>query len=178
MAAPSLSFDPFPEGASARAIALGATTEPTPIAPFELVLRFLSESANYIQRNAKDATSSYVAAWLSRNTDAWNKEQALAAKTKVKLITAAAFVLIAGFTARRLKEILKLKRSCLKGSDIQGWWLNVYIEKSERKWTWIPIPRIVARAVETLRSSARASHADAPVVSIVSRQHKVASGQV
>lgn len=152
MTAPSLSFGPFPEGASGRANALGATTEPTPIAPSELVLRFLSESANYIQRSAKDVTSSYRAAWLSRDTAAWNPEEARAAKTKVKLITAAAFVLIAGFTARRLKEILKLKRSCLKGSDAKGWWLNVYIEKSERKWTWIPIPRIVARAVETLRS--------------------------
>ncbi|OLP44546.1 site-specific integrase [Rhizobium oryziradicis] len=152
MAALSLSFNPFPESASGRANALGATTEPTPIAPVELVLRFLSESANYIQRNAAGATSRYRAAWLSRDTEAWNPEKARAAKSQIKLISAAAFVLIAGFTARRLKEILKLKRSCLKGSDAQGWWLNVYIEKSERKWTWIPIPRIVARAVETLRS--------------------------
>ncbi|MBB3352681.1 integrase [Rhizobium sp. BK049] len=152
MAAPSINFIPFPEGASQRARALGATTEPTPIAPPELVLKFLSESANYIQRNAREVASGYLGVWRSRDTEAWSRELASEMKTEVKWIVAAAFVLIAAFTARRLEEILKLRRNCLAGNDLDGWWLNVYIEKSERKWTWIPIPRIVARAVEALRA--------------------------
>ncbi|TAW57585.1 site-specific integrase [Rhizobium ruizarguesonis] len=162
MAAPSLAFLPFTEGAFQRARSLGATTEPTPIAPPELVFKFLSGCASYLQRNAREVVSRYREILAARGTPAWDKQAAGTCKSEALLIASSCFVLIAAFTARRLEEIKKLKRNCLAGNDQDGWWLNVYIQKSEKKWTWIPIPQIVARAVETLRAfdEDRASDSD------------------
>ncbi len=151
MESSSLSVDPFDDGASAMANSLGAGTEPTPIAPPELVLKFIERSADYLVRHARDVTARYLVIWCSLGTEAWSPHLAAEMKARVKLLAGAAFVLIAAFTARRLEEINMLRRDCLKGSDAEGWWLNVYIQKSERKWTWIPIPRVVARAVEFLK---------------------------
>ncbi|MGO8661533.1 hypothetical protein ACC805_12235 [Rhizobium ruizarguesonis] len=148
MAAPSLAFLPFAEGAYQRALSLGATTEPTPIAPAKLVFKFLSGCASYLQRNARKVVSRYRGLVAGRGTD--DNEAARTCKSEALLIASSCFVLIAAFTARRLGEIKKLKRNCLAGNDQDGWWLNVYIQKSEKKWTWIPIPQIVARAVEAL----------------------------
>ncbi|MBX5014950.1 hypothetical protein [Rhizobium lentis] len=139
------------EGAYALAKSLGAATDPTPIAPPELVLRFIGASADYIVRHSRQVTAKYLAVWSSRDTEGWNPKVASEAKSEVKWIAAAAFLLIAAFTARRLDEIYMLRRDCLKGTDEHGWWLTVYIEKL-REWTSIPVPRIVARVVETLKA--------------------------
>jgi len=64
----------------------------------------------------------------------------------------ACFILIATFTARRREEILDLKASDLEGSDEAGWKLRTYIEKTLQRHDWIPVPRIVARAVQVLKA--------------------------
>ncbi|MDX0563782.1 hypothetical protein GOD83_06825 [Sinorhizobium medicae] len=150
MKAPSIAFRPFEEGATRRAITLGVTTEPVPIAPPDLAIRFISRCANYIQKHATEVSDRFKARWATRVTEHWTKGKTHELRTQMHRIGAAAFVLIAAFTARRLREILKLKRDCLRCDDTGSWWLNVYIEKSERRWTWTPIPKIVAKAVECL----------------------------
>lgn len=151
MQSDSIALDPFDDGAYAMAARLGANTEPTPIAPPELVLKFIGKSANYLVRHTKKATARYLAVWSSVGTEKWSEWDAREAKSQVKWVADAAFVLIAAFTARRLEEIYKLRRNCLAGNDEDGWWLQVYIEKL-REWTWIPVPRIVARAVDALKA--------------------------
>lgn len=70
----------------------------------------------------------------------------------IKHLAVACFILIATFSARRLEEILELTDDCLVGDDSGGWWLNVYIEKTLQRKEWIPVPRLVARAIEILRT--------------------------
>jgi len=123
MEAKSIGFEPFDDGAYAMAVSLGANTVPTPIAPPELVLKFIRESANYLVRNVRKATAQYVAVWAGVGTDTWSEVAAREAKSQIKWVADAAFVLIAAFTARRLEEIYKLRRNCLKGSDENGWWM-------------------------------------------------------
>ncbi|WP_430257276.1 hypothetical protein [Neorhizobium sp. IRS_2294] len=151
MQSDSIAFNPFDDGAYAMAVSLGANTVPTPIAPPELVLKFIRESANYIVRNARKVTAHFLEVRASAGTESWSELTAREAKSQVRWVADAAFVLIAAFSARRLEEIYKLRRDCLKGSDQHGWWMEVYIEKL-REWTWIPVPRIVARAVEAMKS--------------------------
>ena len=68
----------------------------------------------------------------------------------IMLMATACWILITAFTARRDREVDELEADCLAGSDADGWWLYIYIEKTLRRKDWIPIPPIVARAVTTL----------------------------
>src|SRR5690606_25885169 len=78
-------------------------------------------------------------------------------RRKIQLLACACFVLILAFSARRASEGLALHAGCLTGNDEHGWYLHVYISKNMRRMDWIPVPAIVARAVQVLiRLSERA----------------------
>lgn len=150
--APSIKFRPFPEGPAKRADNLGARTTKTPIAPPQLVMSLLEESVRYVANNIDAIQKQYIALLEARENGDLYRPDAEALRPRINQIAVACFILIAAFTARRTEEIKMLERDCLEGNDSDGWWMKCYIEKTERKRTWIPIPSIVARAVRVLCS--------------------------
>lgn len=137
--AETIIFKPFAQGASRVASVKGVKAKRTPIPPPALALHLMEHSAR----------------WIFERSDP--REVATAARAEVLRTATACWILLAAFTARRDGEICELKDGCLRGNSSEGWWLNVYVEKSLRREEWVPIPGIVARAVEILASiSARA----------------------
>jgi hypothetical protein len=149
--APSISFRPFKEGAAQRAAELGRTSDRTPIPPPDLVLKLLEESTRYIVAKSDAIIAEYQELMHIGNLSDWQRKKGEALRQRISDMATASYILIAAFTARRSDEIKKLGRECLKGNDRDGWWMQIYIEKTERQLSWMPIPRIVARAVTTLQ---------------------------
>lgn len=150
--APTLTFRPFPEGASKRASDLGRVTTRTPVPPPELAMRLLENTTRYFASQYEHILTTYHAIEKTRGTEEWSVVRSLEVGSQVRSLSVACFILIAAFTARRAEEIKVLERDCLNGNDKDGYWLRVYIEKNGRELTWIPIPALVARAVEGLRA--------------------------
>ena len=93
-------------------------------------------------------------------TTGWEELQSSgsADRNEVLRLATACWILIAAFSARRDEEIDDLREGCLQGNDESGWWLNTYIEKTLQRKEWIPVPALVAQAVQalsTLSKSAR-----------------------
>lgn len=155
--APTLKFRPFVEGPGKKAEELGITSQRTPVPPPNLALDFMEKAtrlivnegegvvAAYHDLNAKRAEPNY------RDVGGW-RDTANAVRSKAHLVMTAAYVLIATFTARRSGEIKETPRDCLKGDDEKGWWLKVYIEKTQREYTWIPVPALIVKAVNLVKS--------------------------
>jgi len=133
--ADTIGFRPFPQGAARVAAVKGIGVERTPIPPPRLALHLLEQSA----RQVFDHEPTVMAAGD-------------ADRTEVVRTATACWILIAAFSARRAGEIDDLREGCLRGDDASGWWLHVYIEKTLQRKEWIPVPGLVARAVETLSS--------------------------
>jgi len=150
--APSIKFRPFPNGPSKHAEKLGATTTKTKIAPQQLVMTLLEQSVRHIANHGDAVRKAYLANLDARANGELFRPNAEALRPRISVIAVACFILIAAFTARRTEEIKMLEHSCLEGTDDTGWWMKCYIEKTERKRSWIPIPNIVARAVKILSS--------------------------
>lgn len=149
-----ISFRPFPEGAARRAADLGRTSSRTPVPPPELALRLMENSTRYIVEHSDNIVVAHREIVAARKNGSWKRRSAEALRPQIRSLGVACYVLIAAFTARRSEEIKLLERDCIAGSDLDGWWMKVYIEKTERQRTWIPIPNIVARSVNVLRSLA------------------------
>jgi hypothetical protein len=143
MEAESISFKPFPLGAARVAAVKGVGVDRTPIPPPKLVIQLIEHAARWIFDRA-DALLVGV----------FDRENVLRMAT-------ACWIIIAAFTARRDEEIDGLQEGCLRGDADTGWWLHVYIEKTLQQKEWIPVPGLVARAVEVLL----AMSAEARVVS-------------
>lgn len=150
--APTVRFRPFSEGPAAKAAELGSTTDKTPIAHPDLVLTFLEEAMGYVASHSSTILGKYQAILDDRRTIGFDRQIAEEIRTQVYSLSTACYVLIAAFTARRADEIKKLHLDCVAGNDEDGWWMKIYIEKTERQRTWIPVPGIVARAVKVLSS--------------------------
>lgn len=150
--APTIRFKPFPEGPSAKAAELGNTTDRTPIAHPDLVLTFLEEAMRYVATHSFEILGKYQAIIDDLRTIRLDRRAAEENRQRIYQLSTACYVLIAAFTARRADEIKKLNWDCVAGNDEDGWWMKIYIEKTERQRTWIPIPAIVARAVKVLSS--------------------------
>lgn len=150
--ASTIAFRPFPEGAANRAFKLGRGTTRTPVPPSELALRLLENTTRYFADHHEHILKAYQSGLKMRGTQKWSLTRSLEVGVQVRSLSVACFILIAAFTARRTDEIKLLERNCLHGNDEAGYWLRVYIEKTERELTWIPIPTLVAQAVTTLRS--------------------------
>lgn len=148
-----LFFKPFKEGASSRATQLGRETDRTPIPSPRLVLPFLEGATKYICNRGDEILRDAAGANLVGAVRPRGKSH----RRNIQLLACSCFVLIQAFSARRSNETLRLGAGCLAGNDEYGWYLNVYISKNLRRMDWIPIPAIVARAVEILiRLSERA----------------------
>ncbi|NTG00858.1 hypothetical protein G6L33_11485 [Agrobacterium rhizogenes] len=150
--APTIKFRPFPEGPAKRADNLGARTTRTPIAPPLLTMNLLEQSVRFVANNSDAVLAAYKANLDARVNGEVDRSDAEVLRPRVSQIAVACFILIAAFTARRTDEIKMLERSCLEGNDVDGWWMKCYIEKTQRTRSWIPIPSIVARAVQVLSS--------------------------
>lgn len=172
---------PFPQGLSTVAKAKGTGTVRTPTPSPRLALYFMEQAAIWVT----DHASSLIAAY-EREAKHYHQSKVqpgttvldftaddelpfevsihqrqrghdLALGTAIKYLIAACFIIIATFTARRHEEILDLRLGCLRGNDRDGYFLRIYIEKTLQRKEWIPVPNIVARAVEVLlRISERA----------------------
>jgi hypothetical protein len=76
------------------------------------------------------------------------------------MLFTACWVIVAAFSARRYEETVDLDEESLRGSDEDGWWLNCFISKTTRQREWIPVPLIVARAVQNLTALSALARAD------------------
>lgn len=129
--ADSVGFKPFPYGASKVANAKGGGTERTPTPPPALALELFSRAAKTVY------------SFNSANCESLDH----AAKRRIFI---ACWIIVAAFSARRREEIDDLRHGCIRGDSSSGYWLHIYIEKTLQRKEWIPVPEVVARAVETL----------------------------
>jgi hypothetical protein len=155
--APALKFRPFIEGPGKKAEELGITSQRTPVPPPQLALDLMEKSTRLIVNEGAAVVAAYHELNAKRAAPDWRevggwRDSANAVRSKVHLLMTAAFVLIATFTARRSGELKETPRDCLRGDNETGWWLKVYIEKTVRDYTWIPVPALVVKAVELVKS--------------------------
>ena len=136
--ADTIGFRPFSQGAARVAAVKGVGVERTPIPPPKLALHLFEQSARWVFEHEPTA----VAAMATGHAD----------RTEVVRMTTACWILIAAFSARRAGEIDDLREGCLRGDEASGWWLHVHIEKTLQRKEWIPVPGLVAHAVEVLSS--------------------------
>lgn len=129
MKADTLSFKPFAQGAARVAAVKGIATERTPTPPPHLALHLLEGAARHIVSDG------------ARNP---------ATIEECRRTATACWIVIATFTARRDEEIDELHEDCLLGNAEDGWWLNIYIEKTLQRVEPIPVPPLVERAVSAL----------------------------
>ncbi|MBY3177562.1 hypothetical protein HFO27_23460 [Rhizobium leguminosarum] len=150
--ATSIAFRPFPEGAARRAEDLGRLISRTPVPPPELAMRLLENTTRYMIDHNEHVLALYRDLMAERGSSSWSRGRAEEVAKRVRSLVVACYILIAAFTARRTEEIKLLERECLAGNNGDGWWMRIYIEKTERQLTWMPVPDLVARAVEILKS--------------------------
>lgn len=171
-----IAFRPFTEGAAKRASQLGADTERTPTPPPNLALHLMEHAAEWVVNYAPEllrgleavrATTGRSFTWRAPRLDAIGSELpqkgsegspwpvvvrsrtfdgSLSFYEALKYLATASWILIATFSARRYEELIDLEDGCLVGSDEDGWWLNIYIEKTLQRKEWIPVPNVVERA--------------------------------
>lgn len=127
----AIGFKPFPRGAARIAASKGVGAARTPIPPPKLCL-YLFE---------------YAARWLFDHA-----EPEISPQDRIDTLrmATACWIIIAAFTARRRSEIDDLRDGCLRGDEKSGWWLDVYIAKTLQRNEWIPVPKLVVRAVEQM----------------------------
>lgn len=162
----------FSDDASTLANRYGLKPKPTPVPPPHIALHLLSQAmlwvANYsgpllnLLARAQEASPDKLddiiedmprdgpagCPWPIGN--AVRSRGALSAHKAVLFLAIACFIIIAGFSARRLDEIWALRASDFEGSDNEGWWLYSYIQKTLLRRDWIAVPPVVARAMEVL----------------------------
>lgn len=131
--AEAILFRPFPYGAARTAAIKGVGTNRTPTPPPRLIIYLLEHSVRWLFDNAPGI------------------EKGTAGPQAVQNMAVACWITITAFTARRVEEIDDLRDDCVRGDDVSGWWLQVYIEKTLQRKEWIPVPVMVVRAVDMLR---------------------------
>ncbi|WP_449410167.1 hypothetical protein [Methylobacterium komagatae] len=137
--ADAIGFKPFPRGAARVAAVKGVGVERTPIPPPMLALHLIEHAARWIF----DRRQTELPSTTSRE--------------HVFLTATACWIIIAAFTARRDEEVDDLQQGSLRGDAASGWWLHVYIEKTLQRKEWIPVPELVAQAVEVLSNISAAA---------------------
>ena len=83
------------------------------------------------------------------------KGRPLFAAVVAELLPAACMIVIAAFSARRHQEIESLRAGCMSRDGADAW-LECWISKTLRSVDKIPVPDVVAKAVETLEWLSRA----------------------
>ncbi|MEH6691141.1 MAG: hypothetical protein V7774_08155 [Pseudorhizobium pelagicum] len=158
--ATTIAFRPFPEGAARRADDLGRLSTRTPVPPPELAMRLLENTTRYLVEHNEHVVTSYHDLMRSRGTSSWSRTRSEEVGRNVRSLVVACYVLIAAFTARRSDEMKLLERDCLAGNESDGWWIRVFILKTERQLTWMPIPGIAAQAVRIIGSLSSSPEVD------------------
>lgn len=130
--AESISFKPFPLGAAKVAAVKGSEAARTATPPPRLALYLLSRSA--------DVVLGTNIASIQFSID----------RSEITHAATACWILIAAFSARRHDEIDGLTSDCIAGNDTDGWSLRSFIGKTLQREEWIPVPSLVARAVDIL----------------------------
>lgn len=75
----------------------------------------------------------------------------------LRCLFASCFVVVAAFTARRRTEVTSCREKgpdheyCIT-SDEEGYWIELWIEKTVQQWDKTPCPEVVVKAVEVLRA--------------------------
>lgn len=175
-------FRPFPDGVMKVANQYGVDPQPTPVPPPKLVLHLLESSAKWVGTYSQPLVACLTELETSHSLPAAEVQAsiercqaALPAHVRnrlcdqsgskgflsgaVEMLATACWVLIAAFSARRYEETLDLDEAFLVGSDEEGWWLDCFISKTTRKRELIPVPLVVARAVQTLLAISRTARA-------------------
>lgn len=172
----NLEIQPFFKQTSQIALQLGAKPKRHRTIPPRLALEYLSRALIWVttyapiiiaELNSTSIDFRKLNQLLSEagfdveilnNQKLHNNNHSISLKKLVQYLSTACFILIAGFTARRLNEINDLEVDCVK-KDMDGHdWLVIYIEKTLKRYEQIPIPSIVQKAImvmENVSSSAR-----------------------
>ena len=129
----NFSFDPAIVTVTSKKV-----SKPTPIIPPDLAFNFLAGGA----REYEDTVEPLLSVEMYLRDQAW-EERAYRFVAIVRELTLA-------FTARRSEEMNLMRRDCLRGSDEEGWYVNVFIVKNVKDWVWIPVPPFVAKAIQSL----------------------------
>jgi hypothetical protein len=137
--AEAIAFKPFPLGAARVAAIKGAETARTETPPPRLALHLLGRSADMVLQS--DLSSILSSGDRRTVTDT----------------AAACWVLIAAFSARRDDELDGLTSDSVRGNSTDGWWLRSFIGKTLQREEWIPVPSLVARAVEIMAEISRSA---------------------
>ncbi|NEI04829.1 MULTISPECIES: hypothetical protein [Rhizobium] len=146
----ALLFDPLVGEEANALIRTGKAVETTPIPPEHLTFGLLERATKLLVEEGADIVSRHCA-MSSSTTSVRGQESLRSSQTNIRRLSLACFIIIASFTGRRLSEILLLLRNCLAGNDGRGWWLqSVILKKGSPHYAWIPVPRLVARAIQLL----------------------------
>lgn len=78
------------------------------------------------------------------------KEQVLSLDQALRYLATACATTIAAFSARRSFEVTSARVGCIRQDKSGGYWLTTFIHKSLQRDSSIPVPAVVARAVEVL----------------------------
>ncbi|WP_454018126.1 hypothetical protein [Azospirillum sp. Marseille-Q6669] len=68
----------------------------------------------------------------------------------LRLVVAGCIIIIGAFSARRKIELVSLRADCAHQDQDGQWWITSYIAKTLRDLDDIPVPAIVARAIDIL----------------------------
>ncbi|WP_159832219.1 tyrosine-type recombinase/integrase [Novosphingobium sp. TCA1] len=170
---------PFPEGLWVVANTKGKGTVRTPTPSPRLALHLMEQAATWVvdrsapliaayDKVADDCRKSKLSMGLTVSdivsddvlpfkVSIFHRQRGvdIALGTAIRYLIVACFIVIATFTARRHEEILDLRADCLRGNDHDGYFLEIYIEKTLQRKEWIPVPNLVAKAVEVLLAISR-----------------------
>lgn len=171
--------DPFPKGIASVCEELGAERHVGEVIPLRTGCQFIYGASVWVTELADlclDAHEAKRATPAFYELTAVARSRALAAGMRMDLLTAtqnvrttesglaavsldtavskiiptccAAVVLLYGI--RRPETFYDLRINCVSGNDDTGWWLDAYIGKNYMQNRALPIPPIVAKAVEVL----------------------------
>ena len=166
---PNLRFRPFPRGASKVADRLGRITARYKTIPPQIAIALMSEALKWVIEfspiilrgvdrnwNCVDLTNSLSTAGLKITVNDKGRRGINSRIGQVdrdgliRLLAVACFIVIASFSARRLGEILELGAGRCKLDSRGHYWLETYIEKTDRQYQELPVPKAVNKAIECM----------------------------
>lgn len=171
---------PFDQGAQKVSEAKGARTQRTPTPPPSLALKLLEQAATWVIEYAPLLLDAERRALQLRGKERSRRHRELDAIERtlprsgaagcpwpcymrrhstfdvfhfydaIKFLSVACWIVVATFSARRIEEMLDLEPDCIRGNESEGWWLHVYIAKTLQRKEWIPVPSLVAAAINVM----------------------------
>ena len=165
---PVLRFNPFPEGASAKAKELGSEPKRHPTVPPAVAFPYLRQALRWVTKygpvivegRASGASAAEIEERLAAaglTIELTDKKQGgntkkLTLDDAIQLTGGACFAVIAALTARRCGEITALRAGCTGKNSDGGHWMRIYIEKTLQEDDAIPIPVAVHTAVRRMEA--------------------------